>query len=158
MGTSFLPGPIQVRISSFPPSLSTDLWWWPVAVSLRYCYSVYFDWNFVHPPMNSCRYSPPVVSHAVLRDNSKVRCSVWSVHGQLLCIFAPIVSIYNTFCLNNEAAIRHTILVVMILRLWAMYDRSKIILSILLISYLGEIIPSIISSIVESNPKNLVGM
>jgi len=46
----------------------------------------------------------------------------------------------------------------MILRLWAMYNRSKIILSILLSSYLGEIILSTISNIIHSNPKVCVGM
>jgi len=44
----------------------------------------------------------------------------------------------------------------MILRLWAMYDRSRIILSILLTSYLGEVIPSTIESVIYSNPKNLI--
>jgi len=42
---------------------------------------------------------------------------------------------------------------VMILRLWAMYNRSKIILGILLTSYLAEIIASIIANIVYSNPE-----
>jgi len=45
---------------------------------------------------------------------------------------------------------------VMILRVWAMYDRSKIILGILLTSYLGEIVPSTVASIVYSNPKHFV--
>jgi len=43
---------------------------------------------------------------------------------------------------------------VMILRIWAMYNRSKIILGVLLTSYLGEIIPSTISIIFYSYPKN----
>jgi len=42
------------------------------------------------------------------------------------------------------------------LRIWAMYNRSKTILGILLTSYLGEIIPSTIATIFYSNPKNLV--
>jgi len=46
--------------------------------------------------------------------------------------------------------------IVMILRLWAMYDRSKTVLGILLTSYLVEIIPSTISSIVYSNPNSFV--
>jgi len=45
---------------------------------------------------------------------------------------------------------------VMILRLWAMYNRSKIILGILLTSYLGEVVLSAIASIVYSKPKGVV--
>jgi len=45
---------------------------------------------------------------------------------------------------------------VMILRLWAMYNRSKIILGILITSYLAEIVLSTIANIIYSNPKNFV--
>lgn len=43
---------------------------------------------------------------------------------------------------------------VMILRVWAMYNRSRLILGILLTSYVGEIIPSIIGCIINSIPEN----
>ncbi|KAI9457051.1 hypothetical protein HD554DRAFT_1830403 [Boletus coccyginus] len=42
---------------------------------------------------------------------------------------------------------------VMILRVWAMYHRSKVILGTLLISYIAEIIAGTIASIVYSNPQ-----
>jgi len=46
---------------------------------------------------------------------------------------------------------------VMILRLWAMYNRSKIILGIVLTSYLGEIVVSTIASIIYSMPyRNII--
>jgi len=44
----------------------------------------------------------------------------------------------------------------MILRLWAMYNRSRIILGILLTSYLGEVISSAIATIVYSKPKGVI--
>jgi len=46
----------------------------------------------------------------------------------------------------------------MILRIWAMYNRSRIILGILLTSYLAEIVSSTMSSIIYSNPKNVVAI
>ncbi|KAF8553999.1 hypothetical protein OG21DRAFT_1141071 [Imleria badia] len=44
---------------------------------------------------------------------------------------------------------------VMILRVWAMYHRSRLILGVLLTSYVAEIIPSTIGCIVYSNPRNV---
>jgi len=44
---------------------------------------------------------------------------------------------------------------VMILRLWAMYNRSKLILGILLTFYIAEIVPSTIGCIVYTIPQNL---
>lgn len=44
------------------------------------------------------------------------------------------------------------IIVVMILRVWAMYHRSRIILVTLLISYVVEIIIGTIACIIYSNP------
>jgi hypothetical protein len=49
------------------------------------------------------------------------------------------------------------ITVVMILRLWAMYNRSKLILGILLTFYIAEIVPSTIGCIVYTIPQNLSG-
>lgn len=48
--------------------------------------------------------------------------------------------------------------VVMILRVWAMYNRSKIILGSLLTFYVAEIIPSVVNCIVYSDPRNVPGM
>ena len=48
--------------------------------------------------------------------------------------------------------------VVMILRVWVMYNRSRVILGILLMLFSVEIVSSIIGGVVGSNPKNLSGM
>ena len=50
------------------------------------------------------------------------------------------------------------IAVVTILRVWAMYNRSRLILGILLTLFLLEIIFLILFNAVESDPKNLSGM
>ncbi|KAF8135144.1 hypothetical protein EV363DRAFT_1557624 [Boletus edulis] len=44
---------------------------------------------------------------------------------------------------------------VMMLRVWAMYNRSRLILAVLLILFFLEIIPSILYAVIDSNPKNL---
>ena len=48
--------------------------------------------------------------------------------------------------------------VVMVLRIWAMYNRSRPIFGVLLILFSLEVIFSIITIAVDSNPKNLPGM
>ncbi|KAG6369698.1 hypothetical protein JVT61DRAFT_14126 [Boletus reticuloceps] len=45
--------------------------------------------------------------------------------------------------------------VVMMLRVWAMYDRSRLILAVLLTLFFLEIIPSIIFAAINSDLKNL---
>jgi len=47
---------------------------------------------------------------------------------------------------------------VMILRVWAMYNRSNIVLGILLTSYLWEIVASAAQSILDSNPRRLAAI
>ena len=47
--------------------------------------------------------------------------------------------------------------VVMILRVWAMYNRSTLILSVLLTSFSLEIIANVLGAAVISNPVNLSG-
>jgi hypothetical protein len=48
--------------------------------------------------------------------------------------------------------------VVMILRVWALYNRSKIILGVLLAFYVLVIIPFIIACIILSTPDGSTGM
>ena len=48
--------------------------------------------------------------------------------------------------------------VVMILRVWAMYNRSRLILGTLLVLFSLEIISIIIAAAIYSDPKNLLGM
>ena len=48
--------------------------------------------------------------------------------------------------------------VVMILRVWVMYNRSRLILGILLMLFSVEVISTIIAAVVGSDPKNLSGM
>lgn len=48
--------------------------------------------------------------------------------------------------------------VVMILRVWALYGRSRIILGVLLALYVMEIIPFIIACIILSTPDGSIGM
>jgi len=67
-----------------------------------------------------------------------------------LCGVLEIITLWAIFIYICAADL------MMILRIWAMYNRSKIILGILLTSYLGEIIPSTIASVVYSNPKSFV--
>ena len=57
---------------------------------------------------------------------------------------------------SNEQCIM-LVAVVMILRVWAMWNRSKSILYILLTSYAREIIPSAVSCIVYSIPRHFAG-
>lgn len=59
-------------------------------------------------------------------------------------------------CTRNRSNIT-LIAGVMILRVWAMYHRSKVILGTLLISYVAEIIAGTIASIVYSNPQVVPG-
>ena len=49
------------------------------------------------------------------------------------------------------------IAVIMTLRVWAMYNRSRIILGTLLTFYVIEVIPLTIGSIIYSNPRNFSG-
>lgn len=46
----------------------------------------------------------------------------------------------------------------MILRVWAMYNRSKLIFAILLLVYIPEIVLTTIVTAIASAPKNRVGM
>ena len=48
--------------------------------------------------------------------------------------------------------------VVMILRVWAMYNRSKLILGILLTTFSLEIVSLVIIAAVQSDARNLTGM
>jgi len=65
-----------------------------------------------------------------------------------LCGAFNVISLWSIFIFVCAADI------VMILRIWAMYNRSKIILGILLTTYLGEVVLSAIASVVYSSPKN----
>ena len=47
--------------------------------------------------------------------------------------------------------------VVMILRVWAMYNRSKLIIRALLVLYSATIIATFMSVVVSTIPKNLPG-
>ena len=47
--------------------------------------------------------------------------------------------------------------VVMILRVWAMYHQSRLVLAPLLILFSLEVISTLIGVIIYSNPKNLSG-
>ena len=47
---------------------------------------------------------------------------------------------------------------VMILRVWAMYNRSRLILSSLLVLFSLEIIATVLAVAVDSDPKRLPGM
>lgn len=69
----------------------------------------------------------------------------------------PIVSRQRVpFTLEKAALSVAT--VVMILRVWAMYNRSRLILYILLVSFVLEIISVIIGTAIHSVPRNLSGM
>ena len=48
--------------------------------------------------------------------------------------------------------------VVMILRVWVLYSRSKVILGVLLTLYVLEIIPFIVACIILSTPNEFRGM
>ena len=48
--------------------------------------------------------------------------------------------------------------VVMILRVWAMYNRSRFILGTLLILFFVEIISTIFVAAINSNPENVSGV
>ena len=48
--------------------------------------------------------------------------------------------------------------VVMILRVWAMYNRSKLILGTLLTTFSLEIISLVLTAAIQSDAKNLSGM
>ena len=48
--------------------------------------------------------------------------------------------------------------VVMMLRVWAMYNRSKLILGTLLALFFVEIISTILALAINSDPKNVSGM
>ena len=48
--------------------------------------------------------------------------------------------------------------VVMILRVWVIYNRSKLILGVLLVSFSLEIIFSTTVAVIDSDPKHLAGM
>ena len=47
---------------------------------------------------------------------------------------------------------------VMMLRVWAMYSRSGLIIGILLTSFSVEIIFTILDAAINSDPKNVLGM
>lgn len=58
--------------------------------------------------------------------------------------------------LNME--ILMTVAVMMILRVWALYNRSKLVLSVLLVLFSLEIISFILAATVNSVPRNSSGM
>jgi len=68
---------------------------------------------------------------------------------EVLNVFSSLWALFVYICAAD---------LVMILRLWAMYNRSRIVLGILLTSYLGQIVASTVSSIIYSNPKRLIAV
>jgi diacylglycerol kinase len=48
--------------------------------------------------------------------------------------------------------------VVMILRVWVMYNRSRLILGILLMLFFVEIVSTVIAAVIGSYPQNVSGM
>ena len=58
---------------------------------------------------------------------------------------------------ENKKRVIVLIAVMMILRLWTMYNRSRLILGILLTSYVAEVVPSTIGCIVYTIPQNSSG-
>ena len=76
------------------------------------------------------------------------------------CSFYFLVRLIVSFCVARFPK-RHAILVtadVMILRVWAMYNRSRLILSSLLVLFSLEIIATVLAVAVDSDPKRLPGM
>ena len=80
-----------------------------------------------------------------------------SMDGLLFsCSARPIVS-----CCAIHSQKRHILMVaavVMILRVWAMYNRSRFILGTLLILFFVEIISTIFVAAINSNPENVSGV
>lgn len=93
----------------------------------------------------------------LLTDASKVKYSVSSMNG---CLFSfsgrPIVRCHVVCLLERQTLM--VITVVAILRVWAMYNRSRLVLGTLLILFSLEIISTVLAISVDSNPKKLPGM
>lgn len=94
----------------------------------------------------------------VFMDASKAKYSVFSAHGQSSSSLAPQTVRPCIVCCERGDSMNGVITVVMILRVWRLYSRSRVIIGVLLTLYLLEMVPFIVACINLSTPNELTGV